>query len=173
MTWRGLSNDKSSLTFFLGRLTLSHLRLIWFPFRRLLRLAGITVEVFLPACTRGRHRINAHRTQTSMPPVGFEPTISVLERAKTVRALDRAATAIGVNYELENMCWCLNFRRASGVCLRGLRKCVKDVNQAWKYSVLWFCYLLTPHFVRLNCTPEDGQLSRNIWCIYLYIRFFL
>jgi hypothetical protein len=31
-----------------------------------------------------------------MSPVGFEPTISVLERAKTVHALDRAATAIGV-----------------------------------------------------------------------------
>jgi hypothetical protein len=30
-----------------------------------------------------------------MPPVGFEPTIPVLERAKTGRALDRAATAIG------------------------------------------------------------------------------
>jgi hypothetical protein len=30
-----------------------------------------------------------------MPPVGFEPTIAVLERAKTVRALDRSATAIG------------------------------------------------------------------------------
>jgi hypothetical protein len=30
-----------------------------------------------------------------MPPVGFEPTISVLERAKTVRALDRATTAVG------------------------------------------------------------------------------
>jgi hypothetical protein len=27
--------------------------------------------------------------------VGFEPTIAVLERAKTVRALDRSATAIG------------------------------------------------------------------------------
>jgi hypothetical protein len=26
--------------------------------------------------------------------VGFEPTISVLERAKTVRALDRAVTAM-------------------------------------------------------------------------------
>jgi hypothetical protein len=36
----------------LGRLALSHLRLIRFPFRHLLRLAGITVEVFLPACTR-------------------------------------------------------------------------------------------------------------------------
>jgi hypothetical protein len=28
--------------------------------------------------------------------VGFEPTILVFERAKTVRALDRAATVIGV-----------------------------------------------------------------------------
>jgi hypothetical protein len=37
----------------LGRLTLSHLRLIRFPFRRLLRLAGITVEVFLPTSTQG------------------------------------------------------------------------------------------------------------------------
>jgi hypothetical protein len=30
-----------------------------------------------------------------MPPEGLEPTIAVLERAKTVRALDREATAIG------------------------------------------------------------------------------
>jgi hypothetical protein len=30
-----------------------------------------------------------------MSAVGFEPTISVLERAKTVRALDRPATVIG------------------------------------------------------------------------------
>jgi hypothetical protein len=33
---------------------------------RLLRLAGITVEVFLPASTRGRHRINAHRTHKNI-----------------------------------------------------------------------------------------------------------
>jgi hypothetical protein len=31
-----------------------------------------------------------------MPPVGFKPTISVLERAKTVHALDRADTAIDI-----------------------------------------------------------------------------
>jgi hypothetical protein len=30
-----------------------------------------------------------------MPLVGFEPTIPVFERAKTVHALDRAATVIG------------------------------------------------------------------------------
>jgi hypothetical protein len=35
------------------------------------------------------------RTQTSMPPVGFEATIPAFERAKTVHALDRAATVIG------------------------------------------------------------------------------
>jgi hypothetical protein len=30
-----------------------------------------------------------------MLPVGFEPTISVLERAKTLHALDREAAVIG------------------------------------------------------------------------------
>jgi hypothetical protein len=40
-----------------------------------------------------------------MPPVEFEPTISVLERAKTVRALDRAATAIG-NSDVKNVLSC-------------------------------------------------------------------
>jgi hypothetical protein len=39
-----------------------------------------------------------------MPPVGFEPMISVLERAKTVLALDRTATAIDIllNLKKEN-----------------------------------------------------------------------
>jgi hypothetical protein len=35
------------------------------------------------------------RSQTSSPRVGFEPTIPAFERAKTVRALDSAATVIG------------------------------------------------------------------------------
>jgi hypothetical protein len=35
------------------------------------------------------------RTQTSMPRVGFQPTIPVCERAKTVHALDRTVTVIG------------------------------------------------------------------------------
>jgi hypothetical protein len=36
-------------------------------------------------------------TQTSMPRVGFEPTIPVFERAKTDHALDGAATVIGTS----------------------------------------------------------------------------
>jgi hypothetical protein len=35
------------------------------------------------------------RTQTSMPRVGFEPTIPAFERVKTVHALDRASTVTG------------------------------------------------------------------------------
>jgi hypothetical protein len=37
---------------------------------------------------------NTHKRQTSIPPVGFEPTILVSERPKT-HVLDRTATGIG------------------------------------------------------------------------------
>jgi hypothetical protein len=37
-------------------------------------------------------------TQTSTPLVGFEPTIPVFERVKTVHVSDRAANAIGPIY---------------------------------------------------------------------------
>jgi hypothetical protein len=39
------------------------------------------------------------RTQTPMPQMGFEPTMPVFEWAKTVHALDRAATVIGWSTE--------------------------------------------------------------------------
>jgi hypothetical protein len=45
------------------------------------------------------------RTQTTMPRVGFEPTIPVFERTKTVHAVDRGATVIGSWRSLaENKC---------------------------------------------------------------------
>jgi hypothetical protein len=47
-----------------------------------------------------------------MPKVGFEPTISVFERAKTVPALDRAAAVIGDEFP-----WLLQFLFISGVGL--------------------------------------------------------
>ena len=42
---------------------------------------------------------NTHNRQTSMPPVGFEPTISAGERPKTY-ALDRAATGTGIHFTI-------------------------------------------------------------------------
>jgi hypothetical protein len=47
--------------------------------------------------SQGRYLTQKHikHKQTSMPRVGFKPTIPAFERAKTVHALDRAATVIG------------------------------------------------------------------------------
>jgi hypothetical protein len=41
-----------------------------------------------------------NRTQTSMPQVGFEPTIPVFEWAKIVHVLDLAATVIDFHFIL-------------------------------------------------------------------------
>jgi hypothetical protein len=49
-----------------------------------------------PLLTHRTAQTQNKRTQTSMPRVGFEPTIPVFERAKTVHALDRAATVNGL-----------------------------------------------------------------------------
>jgi hypothetical protein len=48
-----------------------------------------------PLPTQRTTRTYNKRTQTYMPCVGFEPTIPVFERARTVHALDRALTVIG------------------------------------------------------------------------------
>ena len=53
-------------------------------------------DLFILTCLRIVFRHNTHNRQTSMPPVGFEPTISAGERPKTY-ALDRAATISGSN----------------------------------------------------------------------------
>jgi hypothetical protein len=42
---------------------------------------------------------NKH-TQTSMPQVGFEPTIPVFEQVKTVHALDGTVTVIGISSDI-------------------------------------------------------------------------
>jgi hypothetical protein len=55
----------------------------------------------LPPAHRTAQTYNK-RTQTSMPWVGFEATIPAFERAKTVHALDRAATVIGSHNTVTN-----------------------------------------------------------------------
>jgi hypothetical protein len=48
-----------------------------------------------PLPTQRTTQTQNKRTQTFIPRVGFEPTIPVFERAKTVHALNLAATVIG------------------------------------------------------------------------------
>jgi hypothetical protein len=52
-------------------------------------------SVARPLPTHRTTQTHNKRTQTSVPRVGFEHTIPVFERAKTVYASDRAATVIG------------------------------------------------------------------------------
>jgi hypothetical protein len=54
------------------------------------------LTVTRPQPTHRTAQTQNKRTQTSMPRVGFEPTIAVFERAKTVHSLDRAATVVGL-----------------------------------------------------------------------------
>jgi hypothetical protein len=50
-----------------------------------------------------------HTIETSMPWVGFEPTIAVFKRAKTFYALDRAATVTGLLKYICSNCVALNW----------------------------------------------------------------
>jgi hypothetical protein len=47
-----------------------------------------------------KHRINTYTHQTSIPWVGFEPTIPASERAKTIHALDHSVTVTGKKVKL-------------------------------------------------------------------------
>ena len=49
---------------------------------------------------------NTHNRQTSMPPVGFEPTLSQQASGRQTYALDRAATGTGAYYNQSNYYSC-------------------------------------------------------------------
>jgi hypothetical protein len=69
-------------------------------FLNLRHSVGFLGRVISPSQGRYLTQTQNKHEQTSMPTVGFEPTIPVFERANTDHALDRAATVIG-RYELE------------------------------------------------------------------------
>jgi hypothetical protein len=71
-----------------------------------LQFLNLRHSVWLPGWvispSQGRYLHRTTQTQnksrrTSMPWVGFEPSIPAFKRAKTVHALDRAATVIGIS----------------------------------------------------------------------------
>jgi hypothetical protein len=59
------------------------------------RVISSSQGLYLYRTTQTQKDAHTHTHQTSMPCVGFEPTISASERAKTVHALDLAATVTG------------------------------------------------------------------------------
>jgi hypothetical protein len=81
----------------------------WWPFCVLILYAvGRTPwtgdqTVARPLSTHIETQIKNKLTQTSMPRVGFEPTIPVFGRAKTLHILDRAATVIIRPYSVTSL----------------------------------------------------------------------
>jgi hypothetical protein len=63
------------------------------PYRQLVRRLGRGIS---PSPAHRTTQTRKKRTQTSMPRVGFEPTIPVFEPVKTFGVLDRAVIATGV-----------------------------------------------------------------------------
>jgi hypothetical protein len=58
-----------------------------------------------PLPTKRTTQTQNKRTLTSMPWVGFEPTIPAFKRAKTIHALHRAATVIGLKHHYWTVLW--------------------------------------------------------------------
>jgi hypothetical protein len=110
------------------------------------------------------------RIQTSMPWVGFEPTIPALERGKTVQALDRAATVIGdyktttVQISLRLLVYCLvpthvSAFRPSQYCI-----CTPDFSAFFLYSGQYlymgvFCVSYFHIFVECPCTRPSCNIE--------------
>jgi hypothetical protein len=68
--------------------------LLYFSLSILRQSVGLLGRGISPSQGRYLTKTQNKRTQTSMPWVGFEPTVPVFERAKTVHALDRSGTVI-------------------------------------------------------------------------------
>jgi hypothetical protein len=74
----------------------------FFSFMIILQMIGLLGRVisssqgFYLNTEQHKYRINTYTYKTSMPCVGFEPTIPTTEWAKTVRSLDLSATVTGL-----------------------------------------------------------------------------
>jgi hypothetical protein len=100
------------------------------------------------------------RIQTSMPWVGFEPTIPVFERTKTVHESDRSATAIGCTSVIHELITGLNW-------LEGLADSTHKRMARWNYIHNWFASERRP-YGRRPSMHQDKEASRKSIVDYYY-----
>jgi hypothetical protein len=72
-------------------------RFVSLQFLNLKHSVGLLGRVISPSQRRYLAQTHNKYRETSIPRVGFEPTILAFERVKTVHASDRAATVIAIN----------------------------------------------------------------------------
>jgi hypothetical protein len=116
-----------------------------------------------PLPAHGTTQAQNKRTQTSIPQVGFEPTIPAFQREKTVHALDRAATVTGnirttrsktkPNYDQE-MSLLHGFEKASN---RASYKCHAEADCNYLTIISYACLEMRP-FVAIHQTNTHLNL---------------
>ena len=100
---------------------------------------------------------NTHNIQTSMPPVGFEPTVSAGERPKTY-ALDRAATGIGTR-KCDKFLFCVLILFMSATWWLNIEVLAPHI-VSWRHSVPFVMYLWHLRwFVASTCGCGNGAGS--------------
>ena len=96
---------------------------------------------------------NTHNRQTSIPPVGFEPTISAGERPQTY-ALDRAAFGTGNNNELRNK----NKEKGRRIAPAWNKNTSFSLLPTWYWPTLRYAYTV---FLNHVTSPITGQLRHS------------
>jgi hypothetical protein len=96
-------------------------------------------------------------THTSMPRVGFVPTIPAFERAKTVHALDRAATVIGssCNY------WSKAEEKKKSENIMRPQAVVISILVQWLEVLSWADWWLQEELK--SCWREGRQILESDW----------
>ena len=103
---------------------------------------------------------NIHNRQTSMPPVGFEPTVSAGERPQNY-ALDRAATGTGMTYLTQQKLYC----RVGHHCWVGNKPVYLAVHSPHRKYYLISCFgLYTAVFI-----DYLFRVCLIFWFLYFYL----
>jgi hypothetical protein len=142
----------------------------FFSFLIFYRLLGRGISSSQGRYAHGTTQTQNKRRETSIPWVAFEPTIPLFEWAETVRALDGAATVIGVYFPLVSSYFmppwvhiCSAFRswRAS------VYKYVLAISHAW----ILVLYQVNEQFTRLSFPrqPSPRVLTDSTFSGLLYI----
>jgi hypothetical protein len=110
---------------------------------------------------------NTHNRQTSIPSVGFEPTISVGERPQTC-VLNRAATGTGLLSILRAQIQ-LRIMLYQIYLLHHRDKIVPNTDNLWYLQFYIFTILYWLHILPYRITTTRSRCILNLWDSFLWI----
>jgi hypothetical protein len=169
-------NSRRNL-FYYGPTTLCWTSAAFFSFlnlhtvRRTPRTGDQPVTRPLPTHRTTQTQNKRTQIQTSMPSVGFEHTIPVLQRAKTVHVLQRAATVIGSRWNQAIKIPRFHLRKPSLIRC-SIRNQIRDIRTNWKNSLTSLSLMSwgPPDYSSPdNSSVEACEEFRGQWGFYMHL----